>query len=390
VSRLPFDCRTPRRNFFRRAVLLSSAAVVGSCEGLGLAAPAEGPTPAADWDFARALRPAPRRAKFALDDWYVWCGAPARTDDGVYHLLYSRWPRALGHYAWVTHSEVGHATADSPLGPFKPQGVALKGSGGDCWDAHCIHNPTLLRAGKKFYLYYMGNRGTGEYAAGPRADERALVRIDDRWWNHRNNQRIGVAVADHPAGPWKRFDKPLIDVDPTPGSWNHLIASNPTVAQGPDGKFLMFYKTVADGKRPFGGAVLHAAATADDPLGPFKKHPEPVLRHPTVKFPAEDPFLWHQGGRYRLIIKDHNAFIGRGTCLALMHSADGIRWEPAQQPLVAKPPIRWDDGTTEPIVRMERPQLLIENGVPTTLYVACDWDNARSQSCNIALPLKWS
>ena len=35
-------------------------------------------------------------------------------------------------------------------------------------------------------------------------------------WNHQidlNNQRIGVAVADDPHGPWTRFDEPLIDVD---------------------------------------------------------------------------------------------------------------------------------------------------------------------------------
>ena len=35
-----------------------------------------------------------------------------------------------------------------------------------------------------------------------------------KWWVNRNNQRIGVAVADDPNGPWKRFDKPLIDAKP--------------------------------------------------------------------------------------------------------------------------------------------------------------------------------
>ena len=37
------------------------------------------------------------------------------------------------------------------------------------------------------------------------------------WWIYRTNQRIGVAVADNPAGPWQRFEKPVLDVseDPT-------------------------------------------------------------------------------------------------------------------------------------------------------------------------------
>ena len=37
---------------------------------------------------------------------------------------------------------------------------------------------------------------------------------DEEWWVHRNHQRIGVATADHPGGPWTRRDTPLLDVGP--------------------------------------------------------------------------------------------------------------------------------------------------------------------------------
>lgn len=58
------------------------------------------------------------------------------------------------------------------------------------------------------------------------------------WWEYRNNQRVGVAVADHPAGPWTRFNKPLIDV--TRHSFDHLATSNPTVCVGPEGNFCRY------------------------------------------------------------------------------------------------------------------------------------------------------
>ena len=49
---------------------------------------------------------------------------------------------------------------------------------------------------------------------------------------HRNHQRIGVAVADSPNGPWKRFDKPVLDI--THGdslAHDALMTSNPSVCQ---------------------------------------------------------------------------------------------------------------------------------------------------------------
>ena len=78
----------------------------------------------AEPDFAALLQPVPFAAKFADPDYYIWCGTLVRGDDGKSHLFYSRWPRKLGHYAWVTHSEVAHAVADSPLGTFRHVDVA--------------------------------------------------------------------------------------------------------------------------------------------------------------------------------------------------------------------------------------------------------------------------
>jgi hypothetical protein len=46
-------------------------------------------------------------------------------DRGGWHLFYSRWPRKLGHNAWVTHSEIAHATGPTPLGPWQHRDAIL-------------------------------------------------------------------------------------------------------------------------------------------------------------------------------------------------------------------------------------------------------------------------
>jgi len=70
-----------------------------------------------EYDFNAMLQFVPLTAKWVDPEYNIWCGSEIKGDDGKYHLFYSRWPRNLGHIAWVTHSEVAHAVSDSPFGP---------------------------------------------------------------------------------------------------------------------------------------------------------------------------------------------------------------------------------------------------------------------------------
>jgi predicted GH43/DUF377 family glycosyl hydrolase len=233
----------------------------------------------------------------------------------------------------------------------------------------------VLKFGAKYYLYYMGNTGDRKKTNGLN-------------WTHRNNQRIGVAVADHPNGPWKRSDTPLIA--PTPGFHDALCLANPSVTERPDGGYLMVYKAVADkGKPPFGGPVVHVVATSDSPTGPFKKHPDPVFTKPGDTFAAEDPFIWRGEDRYWAIVKDFKGgFTGQGTSLALFDSSDGIKWKPAAHPLVSTLNLRWADGNTMKLSKLERPQIFLENGVPAVLFCAAAPAGDLNASFNVQIPLK--
>lgn len=323
-------------------------------------------------DFSKKLTPARRESIFRRDnDDYVWCGSATRGDDGLYYLFYSYWPRATGFNGWVTHSRIGCARSESSTGPFVHVTDALPPAGSG-WDRDCTHNPTVIRHGRRYYLYYMGNYGDGTY------------------WNHRNHQRVGVAYADHPLGPWTRSDRPVMDV--TPGAHDSLMTSNPTVTQTPDGRFLMIYKAVSDrGEMPKGGAVVCGAAFADHPLGPFVRHPHPIFVNPENDWSVEDPFIWRQDSVMYALVKDFQGYFtgGERNTVALFRSVNGVDWQAETPPLAYRKQVRWTDGSVQKMYLMERPQLLLdERGRPQTLYCACAEDERCSVTYNLAIALR--
>lgn len=365
----------PRREFLR---LMGATALV-STSGLGLRSNARSETnPLGDeLDLQRWIQPVQPWSFFEDPDWCIWCGSMIQGEDDKYHLFYSRWPQKLGHKAWVTHSEIARAVADHPLGPYRHVEVVLPARGSKYWDGSCTHNPTIVRVGDRYCLYYMGNIGDG------------IVQKPLNW-THRNNQRIGVAVARSLTGPWERRDLPLIEVSPEPDAPDALVVTNPSVCVRPDGGCLMVYKAVGrKGKMPFGGPVVHLVATSESPTGPFVKRLEPIFTKPGAHFAAEDPYIWHDGGRYRAVLKDnHGIFTGRGYSVAQFESSDGFAWSMARHPFVTEPELLLADGRRLKLDALERPQLWLDRGEPVALFCAGAYEKGRSRSFNVAIPLK--
>jgi hypothetical protein len=309
------------------------------------------------------MQPLETRSVLRDPDWFIWGGGCVKTADGMYHLIFARWPKKEGFNAWVSHSEIAHATSNDPLGPWTVTGPIF-GRRPGFWDGDNQHNPLIQEFGGKYYLYYSGD-------FGPRDGTR------DGWWIHRNNQRAGVAVADHPAGPWRRFDKPLIE--PTPGGTDHLLTSSSTVARRKDGKYVLIYKGVSDGPKPFGGKVRMHVALGDSPTGPFEKQPGTVFGHETLQFPTDDNYIWAQQGRLYAIVKDYRGVYSQQArpgstekeSLVLFTSDDGLDWRLAAHPFVSDFRLRWADGRVgERLHRLDQPQVWLENGRPSVLFLA--------------------
>lgn len=324
------------------------------------------------FDFARLLSAEiPRSCAFRDEGFHVWDPAMVRTVDGVCHLLYSRWPVALGYDAWATHAELAWATATSPEGPYRPRRAVLTARGAGYWDGHSVYNTCLMQHNGNIYLYYTGNRGPANWRP-----DRAPDMADEAWWAQRNNQRIGVAVADRPEGPWRRMDRPLLDTGSDTG---HGIIAVPNVLARPRDGFLLYYKTLAPGPGRFGGGVVHYPAFGASPLGPFRRCGPQMIDKQRIlhtrthfNFHIDDHFEWIQDGRYYGIVKDHDSpFMTRyGRSLLLIESADGISWHLARHALVKDFTVRWEDGVTQAFERLEMPKLHLESGRPKTLFLA--------------------
>jgi len=315
-----------------------------------------------------ALKPKPilRKSKLSLKDHLVWCGSAVKAKNGLWTMLLSFWPRAQGHNGWVTHSQIGYAVSRDPLGPYEFKGLALGGAGKPgAWDRDVTHNPTCLYIDGKFHLYYMGNYGNGEY------------------WDHRNHQRIGLAVAESPEGPWRRSEKPVLDVGPE-GSWDSLMTSNPSVCRTPDGRYLMIYKGVAKEKpAPGYGPVKHGVAFADSPEGPFVKSPRPIFESEGALFPGEDPFVFCKDGKLRVILKDMDRnYSPERRGLVVFESEDGLDWRPGNPALALTRKLKWEDGEEQEFNRLERPQLVFD-GQRAFFMGAAKPDEKEDESFNI-------
>ncbi|WP_199240642.1 family 43 glycosylhydrolase [Tamlana fucoidanivorans] len=102
---------------------------------------------------------------------------------------------------------------------------------------------------------------------------------------------VSVAYADSPDGPWTHSNKIVIPNGPD-GSWDQFSIHDPYPLVH-DGKIYLYYKGDFD-KRPElkpSKIRMQGLAIAEDPLGPFVKHPlNPVINsgHETTLFPFKE------------------------------------------------------------------------------------------------------
>ena len=319
-------------------------------------------------DFQKRMLPTSKDYIFQEEGYYIWGGTMFRYQDS-YYMIYSRWKQELGFLAWATDSQLCLAKTDSLHGKFEHVKVLFHYTDPETNKKICMHNPTVITWHGKIYLYYMINKGTGD------------------WWQHRNNQRIGVAYCEDPEGEWILPSQPVIDIS-TEGI-DSLMVSNPTAVVTKDDHILMVYKAVSKyGTLPKGGKVLCAVAQAKHPCGPFIKYGNPIMENPEDRRCVEDPYIWSEGGKYYALVKDFNGYFTKTNhrAVATFVSENGIDWECSENPLAFMPQINYGDEIV-PVHYLERPQIYIENGKCVFLLCACmEQENAKT-TFNIRIPL---
>ncbi len=338
-------------------------------------------------DIYSMVQPIPKKNMFSDSVYNIWCGSVIKGNNGKFYMLYSRWPRTGGHFAWIPNSEIALAKADKPEGPYHHVKVVLAARGSQYWDGVCTHNPAAIVYKGKFYLFYMGTTGKSKVVM-------PASMKDANWWEYRNNQRIGVAVADDPEGEWKRFDKPILDVSKDSTALDALMVSNPAITVDQNGRAILVYKEVSKGKTFKGGKVHFGVAFSKSLLGPFEKYSQPIFEGKakggdSAWMLAEDPYLWNCKGTNYAIVRDViGYFTEKQSALALLSSKDGIHWESSKYPKVIPVRLKFQDGTLSDD-KLERPCLYTEKGVPKLLFGALGFEK-RKYSVNVAIPLKFT
>lgn len=295
-------------------------------------------------DLYKSLKPGNRILE--CEGWNIWGCSPIWGDDGKVHVFFSRWPG--DHGQWLSHSEIAHAIADKPEGPYEIIGTVLSGRGSGHWDSHTIHNPTVQKVGDKFYMFYLGNN---------------LDIAEKENISHAATQRVGLAVADDLNGEWKRISdkEPILDISYSKKDWDSYLTTNPALLQHPNGEFWLYYKAWDRHNDNFRKMGLAISKNIEGPYEKIKQNP--VVSFSNIKAQVEDAYVYMEKGKFYMVMRDMGVIhphVG-----LLLESEDGINWS---DPMLGY-------GNSEQyfggeIERFERPQVLMVDGKPGYLFLA--------------------
>lgn len=119
---------------------------------------------------------------------------------------------------WINCSEIAHAVANKPEGPYEYVSTVLSPRGAGYWDATTCHNPSIHFVDGKYALFFLGNSN-----------------------GKMDTKRIGLATADSLYGPWTRPDEPYYFREK--GEWDDLLTTNPSFIKH-NKEYWLYYKSL--------------------------------------------------------------------------------------------------------------------------------------------------
>ncbi|MPR33033.1 family 43 glycosylhydrolase [Salmonirosea aquatica] len=172
---------------------------------------------------------------------------------GLYYLWYTKVLESQEGYPSGYPGVIAYAT--SPDGEnWQEEGVCLETGQGKSWDSHGVFTPNILVADGKYYLFY---------TAVPEP-------FDVPYTKGITPTAIGVAVADRPEGPWKKFKKnPILKPEASEPDYFDSFRVDDASLIVRDGKYWLYYKGRSQNKST--GDTKMGLAIADKPTGPYKK-----------------------------------------------------------------------------------------------------------------------
>jgi len=307
-----------------------------------------------------------------------WGGSIVQDDDGSWHMFVAEMSDNCGLGAWTTNSQVVHAVADGPLGPYVRSEVVVP---------LFAHNPTVRRVNGTWLLYHIG-LGDGE--TQPRMDcSGGYTPAADGPSQHGNPHYTMVRSASSLNGPWSpggemkiihpdSFAKPSKQWTTNPAPW----------VQGSEVWFP--YRNPAGYWTDGGSSERMGMAKGSSAMGPFH---DLTPEAPIFPFDIEDPYLWIDArGNFHMLTHKRDDSVPspeRGGSVGHMYSQDGVQWHASANSPVADV-IALKDGTSATVKKIARPQLVIENGSPTYLSVGATASGGGDHTTTVVFPLRGS
>lgn len=304
-------------------------------------------------EFSKRLKA--HRRILELDDYYVWGCSPIVGSDKKIHVFFSRWDAKRGMGGWINSSEIAHAVADQPEGPYYNVETILAPRGEGFFDGTTCHNPHIQYVDGIYCLFYIGSSN-----------------------GKTNTKRIALATSKSLYGPWKRPDKPLLEVG-SANSWDNHCTSNPSFIKHPNGQYWLYYKSwnsneYYNSKNPsIKGNRKYGLAIAKKLEGPYEKYEgNPIIDYSTFgnNRQLEDGNVFNENGKFNMICRDMGRFdheVG-----IIIQSDDGIHWSEPQISYFGTNHYFKQEAAPKHLRkygRFERPQVLMQNGKPSHLFV---------------------
>lgn len=240
--------------------------------------------------------------------------------DGVYHVWYTK---SVGPSAGFRSgdpskkvfpwdlSEIWHATSKDGR-EWKEQGLAVGRGPAGSFDDRSVFTPEILAHDGKYYLVY-------QVVKAP-----YVVRV---------KEKVAMAVADSPDGPWRKVSAPLIEPSDD-GEWlgdedNRFLVkrrgsfdshkTHDPCLMFYRNKFYLYYKGEIMGEQMTSGGreIAWGVAIADSAEGPYRKSPyNPITNS------GHEVMVWpYRGGIAALLTTDG---VEKNT---IQYAPDGINFE---------------------------------------------------------------
>jgi len=270
-----------------------------------------------------------------------------------YHMYVSRMSDGCGLNCWEGNSEIAHAISTDPLGPFTFKEIVLP---------YFAHGPTIHQISDGTFLLLHLGCSTPDHPAPDHPP------CECPWHNGTSpgsqnypmrplacgSDYISLNTATSISGPWTTIGQKNPKVSWASGT------TNPGLFVYSNGSYLMAYRgNLKTDKFRSPNERLGLASASSWKSEFVDSRTAPIFPHQ-----GEDPYIYQdKRGNFHIIFHDMDGSDRGGHG----YSRDGVTWYSGDVPCYTGE-IQFSDGTTKKFRRRQRPQLIVQEGVPKYLY----------------------